>query len=64
MLTLFTILQILVVEAALLKFGDEWWDGSSWLANYEEWPEQKEIIPTRESEKEATLIREVMCVAA
>ena len=54
----------MVVEAVMLKFGDEWWNGSSWLANHEEWPEQKEIIPTRESEKEATLIREVMCVAA
>ena len=43
---------------------DEWWDGPSWLANHEEWPEQMEIIPTRESEKEAELIREVMCLAA
>ena len=37
---------------------DEWWDGPSWLANHEEWPEQKKIIPTRKSEKEAKLIRE------
>ena len=39
------------------SLADEWWDGPSWLANHEEWPEQKEIIPTKESE-------EVMCVAA
>ena len=34
------------------------------MANHEEWPEQKEITPTRESEKEGKLVREVICVAA
>ena len=43
---------------------DEWWDRPNWLANHEEWPEQKEIIPTREFEKEVKLLRQVMCVAA
>ena len=46
------------------SLADEWWDGSSWLANYEEWPKQEEIIPTTEFEKEAKLIREVTCVTA
>ena len=45
------------------SLADKWWDEPSWLANHEEWPEQKGKIPTRESEKEAKLIREVMCVA-
>ena len=40
------------------SLADEWWDGPSWLANHEEWPEQKKTIPTRKSEKEAKLIRE------
>ena len=46
------------------SLADEWWYGSSWLTNHEEWPEPKEVIPTKKSEKEAKLIREVMCVAA
>ena len=46
------------------SLADEWWDGPSRLANHEEWSEQKEMIPTRESEKEAKLIREVIRVEA
>ena len=46
------------------SLADESWDGPRWLANHEEWPKQKEIILTRKSEREAKLIRKVVCVDA
>ena len=38
----------------------EWWDGRRWLAYCDGWPEQKEITSSRESEKEAKMVKEVI----
>ena len=38
----------------------QWWDGPRSLAYPDDWLEQKEITPTRESHKEAKRIKEVM----
>ena len=37
---------------------------SKWLACPDDWPEQKEITPTKKSEKEAKMIKEVTFIAA
>ena len=45
------------------KLGDIWWKGPDWLQNSKKWPTQIEIKANEESEKEANLIKEVMCTA-
>ena len=49
MLTPFKILQILEVVPHVE------WDGPRWLAYSDDWPEQKEITPTKEAKKEAKM---------
>ena len=45
------------------KLGDIWWKDPDWLQNIEKWQTQIEIKANEESEKEAKLIKEVMCTA-
>ena len=42
---------------------DIWWKYLDWLQNIEKWLTQIEIKANEESEKEANLIKEVMCTA-
>ena len=38
----------------------EWWDGPGWFNYPDDWPEQKDITPTRKSENETEIIKAVM----
>ena len=38
----------------------EWWDRPGWLNYPDDWPEQKDITPTRKSEKETEIIKDFM----
>ena len=40
----------------------EWWDGPRWLAYPDCWPKQKNNIKTKEPEKQAKTIKEVICI--
>ena len=42
---------------------EEWWDGARWLTYPEHCPKQKEITRSKESQKEAKMMKKVMCTA-
>ena len=48
-------------ECSANKLGDIWWKGPDWLENIEKRPTQIEIKANEESEKEAKIVKEVMC---
>ena len=45
------------------KLPRKWLEGPTWLQSKEEWPIQKDIEPTKESEEEAELLKEVFYAA-
>ena len=45
------------------KLPKTWLEGPTWLQNKDNWPKQKEIVPTKESEEEAKLLKEVFYTA-
>ena len=45
------------------KLPKKWLEGPTWLQSKEEWPMQKDIEPTKESEEEAKLLKEVFYAA-
>ena len=45
------------------KLPKTWLEGPTWLQNKDNWSKQKEIVPTKESEEEAKLLKEVFYTA-
>ena len=45
------------------KLPKKWLEGPTWLQSKEEWPTQKDIGPTKESEEEAKLLKELFYAA-
>ena len=43
------------------KLPKEWFERPVWLQNKDNWLKQKEIVPTKESEEEVKLLKEVFC---
>ena len=46
-----------------LEETDQWWNGSNWLANKENWPADVLDEPSEDSQVEAKLVRKVLAVA-
>ena len=46
-------------DCLLSKFPDIWWEGPLWIAENNKWPDQPILSESKESEKEAKIIKNI-----